>query len=314
MRCTNCGLPLSPARQLTNCPRCGAPLNTLQGAQPQQQPLEQPNWAGGMGGANQPNNLWGQGSAPTPGSFSPFSQASQGGLNANGNSWQGNAPQQSPLSPQRPSSAPTLNKLNPRLLFMVAGLFVLLAAMLLGLVFVIGSHSGGSSPNTASTSLNTSTGKSTPQAAATQAATPTDTSSTPDPNATSTPDANSTPAANGTAYPGQQYIDSAQMAAGIDQTTLQAVNPSTTFKVGSSMYVVFQLHPPSQGGAVCSIWYLGGKQLTTFASAVKPTSHASYTYAIYGSPGQAYVELYWASSKSCSDKVLAQHVDFTVTA
>src|SRR6185437_9834951 len=85
--------------------------------------------------------------------------------------------------------------------------------------------------------------------------------------ASSTPDAGATP--TGTAYPGQQYIDGAQMAMGINKQTLQATNPTTTFKVGSAMYVVFNLHPPTQGGAVCSYWYLGGKQVTSYPFAVK---------------------------------------------
>ena len=307
MRCMNCGLPLSPARTLTNCPRCGASLNALQGAQPQQQ-FEQSGWEGGMGPAGQQNNpnSWGQGMTPAPGSYSPFSQQSQGGLNANGNGWPGDRPQQSPLSPRRPYTPSSLNKMNPRLLFMVAGLFVFLAAMLLGLVFVIGSHSGGSTSSTASTSSHNSSGSTSnnTQATATQAATPTASSATPGASPTDT----------GTAYPGQQYIDGAQMAAGINQQTLQAVNPTTTFKVNSPMYVVFNLHPPSQGGAVCSYWYLGGNQVTSYPFPIKGSSHGSYTYATYGSAGQGYVELYWASTKSCSDKVLAQHVDFTVTA
>lgn len=309
MRCMNCGLPLSPARTLTNCPRCGASLNALQGAQPQQQQFEQPGWEGGVGGTGQPNSLWGQGITPAPGSYSTFPPQNQAGLNANGNGRPGDGLQQSPLSPRRPYAPPTsLSNMKPRQLFMIAGLCVFLAAMLLGLVFVIGSHSNTPSSNTASTNPNNTTGNgSAPQATATQAGT-TPTASD------STPSASASPTDTGTAYPGQQYIDGAQMASGVDQQTLQAINPTTTFKVGSPMYVVFNLHPPSQGGAVCSYWYLGGNQVTSYPFPVKASSHASYTYATYGSAGQGYVELYWASSKSCSDKVLAQHVDFTVTA
>ncbi|HXR66111.1 MAG TPA: hypothetical protein VN729_09310 [Ktedonobacteraceae bacterium] len=305
MRCTNCGLPLSPSRTTTNCPRCGAPLNALQGAQQQQQP-EQSGWEGGMGGASpQPQqSLWGQGNTPVPGSYSPFPQPNQGGLNANRMGGFGDAPQQSPLSPRRPYSPQQNSKITPKLMFIVAGLFVVLAALLLGLVFILGSaNSGNTSPNTASTNTNTAGSHAT---ATTASATPTD--------ASTTPDANASPTASGTAYPGQKYIDGAQMAMGINKQTLQATNPTTTFKAGSEMYVVFNLHPPSQGGAVCSYWYLAGKQVTSYPFAVKAGSHASYTFATYGSAGQAYVELYWASTKSCSDQVLAQHIEFTVTA
>ena len=306
MKCMNCGLPLSPARTLANCPRCGAPLNAVQGAQPQQQ-FERPGWEGGMGGAGQQNNPWGQGNSPVPGSYSPFSPPNQGGFNANRIGGSGDGPQQSPLASGRPFSPSSISKMNPRLLFIVAGLFVFLAAMLLGLVYVLGSsHGGGSAPTTASTSSNSTSTSGNTSATATQAGST--------PTASSSPGASASPTDTGTAYPGQQYIDGAQMAAGVDKQTLQATSPTTTFKVGSSMYVVFKLHPPSQGGAVCSYWYLGGNQVTAYPFPVKATSHGSYTYATYGSAGQGYVELYWASSQSCSDKVLAQHVNFTVTA
>lgn len=300
MRCTNCGLPLSPSRTMTNCPRCGAPLNAFQGAQPQQQQLDQAGWEGGMGGVGQ-QNPWGQGNSPMPNAYSPFPQPNQGGLDANRVS--GGGLQQSPLSPRRPYTPPPKSKTNPRLLFIVAGLFVFLAAMLLGLVYILGSSNSGNSPqnNTANTGQNTPSSQAT--------TTPAGVTPTTD---TTTPDANASP--TGTVYPGQQYIDGAQMAAGVDKTTLQPQNPTTTFTVGSSMYVVFNLHPPSTGGAVCSYWYLGGTQVTSYPFAVKGTSRISYTYAKYGSAGQGYVELYWASDKTCSDKVLAQHVDFTVTA
>ena len=304
MRCMNCGLPLSPSRTMTNCPRCGAALNVLQGApQPQQQQFEQPNWEGSMAGIGK-QNPWEQANGPTPGSYSPFPQQNQGGPNANTTMGApGNGLQQAPFSPRRPYP-PQKNKLNPRLLFIVAGLFIFLAAMLLGLVYVLGSaNSGNSSKSTASTNPNNTTNNGT---AASKGSTPT--------ASTATPNASASPTDTGTTYPGQQYIDGAQMAMGVNKTTLQPQNPTTTFKIGSSMYVVFNLHPPAQGGAVCSYWYLGGNQVTTYPFAVKGSSQASYTFATYGSAGQGYVELYWASSKSCSDKVLAQHVNFTVTA
>lgn len=308
MRCMNCGLPLSPERNMASCPRCGAALNALQGVQQQQQQFEQAGW-GNMGGASQPSP-WGQ--VASPGPYNSFTQAglqNQSGPNAptvaGFNNNPGSGLHQSPLSPRRPYAPPPKNKSNPRLLFMAAGLCVLLAAMLLGLIYMLASSGSGSPPsqNTASTNSGTTT-HSTP---ATQAgASPT--------AADATPTVDSSPTATGTAYPGQQYIDGAQMATGVDKTTLQPQTPTTTFKVGSSMYVVFNLHPPGQGGFVCSYWYLNGNQVISYPLPVKGSSHISYTYATYGSAGSAYVELYWASNKSCSDKILAQHVDFTVSA
>jgi cytoskeletal protein RodZ len=206
------------------------------------------------------------------------------------------------LPPRQPISAKK-NKSNPRVLFIVAGLCILLGAVLLGVIAMIVFSSSGKTTNSANTNGNTpANGGTTPQAVASPSASDTGAS----------PTADASPSASGTPYPGQQYIDSAQMVTS-DPATTPNQQPTTTFKVGSNMYVTFKLHPPSQGGAVCSYWYLGGKQVTSYVSAVKRSSHSSYTYAIYGNPGQAYVELYWASDKSCSGKILAQHVDFTVT-
>jgi len=298
MRCMNCGLPLSPERNLSNCPRCGASLNAMQGAQQQQQ-FEQMGW-GNRGNAPQQTS-WGQ--AASSGFYNAFPQQEQPGQMGSSpafNRGMGSGFQQTPFPPRRPYP-PAKSKGNQRLLFIVAGLCVLLGAMLLGLVAIIGlsgSH-GNASPNTAQTSANTSTQH--------PAASPTTS------DASASPTASDSPTTTGTAYPGQQYIDGAQMAMGVDKQTMQPQQPTTTFKAGSNMYVIFHLHPPSQGGAVCAYWYLNGNQVTSFASAVKGTSHASYTYAIYSNAGPAYVELYWASDKSCSDKMLAQHVDFTVT-
>jgi hypothetical protein len=185
----------------------------------------------------------------------------------------------------------------------VAGLFVIAAGLILGVVAVLAfSGNGGPSPNTASIGTQAPTSVSTPQVATS-------------PTADASPSVSASPAATGTPYPGQQYLDGAQMVVGLPASAQQP-QPTTSFKVGSNMYVVFQLHPPATGGAVCSYWYLNGNPnpVTTFQQAVKAGSRGSYTYAIYGSAGQAYVELYWASDKTCADKMLAQHVDFTVTA
>jgi hypothetical protein len=192
---------------------------------------------------------------------------------------------------------------------MVAALCVVVGALLLMLIFVLGSSGGSNNTPTANTSATqVATTSTTPTAPAAQ--------DTPTPAASATAASDSTPTPDGTVYPGQQYIDGAQMATGVDKSTMQPEQVTTTFPVGSNMYVVFNLHPPSQGGAVCTLWYLTGNPtpVTSYNFNVSGTTHSSYTYATYGSAGQAYVELYWASDKSCTDKILAQHVDFTVTA
>lgn len=313
MRCMNCGLPISPARTLTNCPRCGAPLNSVQGVQQQQ--FEQGGWGNpntGGGGAPQ-NNPWVQVGSTTPQRPS-FQQGIQNQVGiaegrTSGAGFNGSARpgfQESPLTPRHSPYTPPTKQKNSRNLFMVAGLCVIVGAILLVLIVVLGSNSSAHSPNTANTGQTNATSVSTTQAVVTP------TTSTAD----ASPTASASPSPTGTAYPDAQYISDAQMTTGVDSKTMQAQPATTTFTVGSNMYVIFKLHPPSQGGAVCSLWYLNGNAtpITSYSFNVKGTSTQSYTYATYGSPGAAYVELYWASDKSCSDKVLAQHVDFTVTA
>jgi hypothetical protein len=131
--------------------------------------------------------------------------------------------------------------------------------------------------------------------------------------ATIAPTATAIPSQTATVFPGQQYIDNAQMSTSIDSNTLQPTQLTTTFKTGQKIFVSFQVHPSGNTGAVCLIWYLNSKQITTFSLPVNPTSKSSYAYSIYGGAGTSYVEIYWASTTQCTDQVLAQHINFIVT-
>jgi len=117
-----------------------------------------------------------------------------------------------------------------------------------------------------------------------------------------------------TPFPGQRYIDHAQMASRIDPASRQAVQLTTTFKANQNIYVTFQLHPAGQNGAVCLFWYANNRQFATYQLQVVANEQSSYSYATYKGIGSGYVELYWASTTTCTDKILAQHVNFTVTA
>lgn len=307
MRCMNCGLPLSPTRVLSHCPRCGAALNAAQDMG--QQPPNPMGW--GSTGATPPPQPWGQELPPNAyqqpfgqqASFPPNQFGAMPGQSheMSGPTKSGFLPPQSSLAPRRPP-IPTGKK--PSIGLKIALIGLIMATLLLAFIAILGlAGLGKSSPTTAS--INTQ-----PTSATTTQPTPTTA-----PTVSVSPTASAAPSATSTPYPGQQFIDGAQMATGIDKTTRQPIQPTTTFTVGTPMYVTFNLHPPSQGGAVCVLWFLNGKQLITDPLPVPSNSHfgASYAFAIYNNAGPAYVELYWASDKTCSDKVLAQHVDFTVT-
>lgn len=288
MKCTSCGLPLSPSRTATNCPRCGAPTDAASNtAQPpyQQVPWENPGVIGA--GAPPPNYQWAP-NVQSPPAYSPPQPPQSGQM------WTGQGFQ--PVYPAvPPPQIPPPGSRNTRLGFILAGLCILAGALLLIFVYFLAAGSpGGNSSNSATT---------------TSTSTPNLSRSTP----TTAPTATAIPSQTTTTFPGQQYIDNTQMSAAVDKNTLQPTQLTTTFKTGQNIYVSFQVHPNGHAGAVCLIWYLNSKQITSFNLPISATSKYSYAYSIYGGAGLAYVELYWASTNQCTDQVLAQHVNFTVT-
>jgi hypothetical protein len=286
MKCNSCGLPLSPTRTPTNCPRCGTPTDESSSiARPYYQAAYWEN-SGVVDavGTPLPNYQWAQNVQETP-AYSPPPQSGQ--------MWSGQVyqPRYSPSPP--PQFRPPTGSRNTKLAFIVAGLCILTGSLIL--IFVYFSATGLHGDNSSNSTTTSSTGTanvSTPITAPTVTAIPSQTVTT---------------------YPGQQYIDNAQMSAAIDPNTLHPSQLTTTFKTGQKMYVSFQVHPNGHSGAVCLIWYLNSKPVTNFNLPINTTSKYSYAYSIYGASGSAYVELYWASSTKCTDQVLAQHIDFTVT-
>lgn len=291
MRCTSCGFPLSPFSTATSCPRCGTLTNTSQKAAstPAQPQYQQVNW-GTEGvvdtGAQTPppSYQWAQ-NVQGPPTNSPPLQSGQMWLP--GQVSQSEYPAGSP-----PQFTPQPASRNTKFGFVVAGLCILAGGLILIFVYFLALGLPGNN------SSNTATTNSTPIA-----------TSTP----TTAPTATAIPSTTVPVYPGQQYINHAQMTAAVDPNSMQPTQPTTTFKTGQKIYVSFQLHPPGHNGAFCVIWYLNSKQIANFSLPVSATSTYSYAYSVYGGTGAAYVELYWASTIQCTDQVLAQHVDFTVT-
>jgi hypothetical protein len=176
--------------------------------------------------------------------------------------------------------------------FILAGLCVIMGGLIL--VFVYFMALGLPPINTTSASMGTPTVTRSAVASATTVPSPT---VLPSPSV----------------FPGQQYIDNAQLASMVNINTAQPLQTTTRFKVNQRIYVTFNIHPNGKSGAVCLLWYLNSRILTQYPFAVTAAANAGYSYAIYGAAGQGYVEIYWASSTTCSDKILAQHVNFTVT-
>lgn len=292
MKCTACGLPLSPSRNNESCPRCGTPFTAGTKSTASPVNFEPTSWGGNPGspmsvGSPPQNGQWGQqveqsSAFQPPMILTPMPQPGQMWIaGQNGNQGTGSQP---------PSRRPPRNS---RMGFIVAGLFVLTGGILLVIVYFMATGLSGNTSTTGNTSTPTST-----HAVSSPAITPSPASS-PSPTATS--------------YPGQQYINNAQMSS-VQPSASQPAQPTTTFKVNQKLYAVFNINSGGKSGAVCLIWYFNGKMSFKYAFAVGAHTTSSFAYATYGTPGSAYVELYWASSIACTDQVLAQHADFTITA
>lgn len=115
-------------------------------------------------------------------------------------------------------------------------------------------------------------------------------------------------------FPGAQYITNARMANEINESTGQATQYATNFTVNHRIYVTFALNTGIQGGAVCLIWYMNSQYISQYAFPVgRNQLYNSYSYNSMSSAGAGYVEIYWASTVACTDKLLAEHVTFTVS-
>lgn len=342
MKCTQCGLPLSPHNTPTVCPRCHATTQAGQAgsrlALTQTPPPFHPhNMSQRDGFAGTPVPV--QTSSPTSSSPQwnsgtqhnqfPFPPVIQQSFPSSGQLWNsappltpGAIPTPFPTSPPTPvpfeALAPTPNNpymaprtpgvmytpptppLRPRQQsnrgFFIAGFCVITGGLMLILVYILGL---GLPPTTATTSL-----VGTPNV--TKSILPSPTTVVQKPTVQPTPTTN--------AFPGQQYINNPQMASAVNINTAQPIQTTTIFHANQKIYVTFNLQPNGKNGAVCLYWYLNNHSITQYPFAVPSTARAAYSYAIYGSKGAAYVEIYWASTTSCSDRLLAQHVTFTVTA
>ncbi|MBE3558333.1 MAG: hypothetical protein IMW89_03805 [Ktedonobacteraceae bacterium] len=180
-----------------------------------------------------------------------------------------------------------------RLRFGIAMLCVLAGGLLLLFVFFMSLGLHQSSQVT-----NVQTGKSTPVLKTTSAPV-SPVSQSPTPAASPTP-----------VYPGQQYIDNAQMASEVRNG--RPAQLATTFKPGQQIFVTFSIHSGGRAGAYCLLWYLNNKQISHYEHVIDPAASWGYSWAYIAGTGPAYVEIYWASTVACTDKILAQHVDFTV--
>jgi hypothetical protein len=130
----------------------------------------------------------------------------------------------------------------------------------------------------------------------------------PSPVPSSTPALSPTPT-----YPAQQYVDTVQMASAVNTRTAQPMTPATTFKVKQQIFVTFMVHPGGHAGAVCLRWFLNNQYYSHYEFPVGAMTQPAYSYTFAGVPGPGYVQIYWASTAACVDRLLARQADFMVT-
>jgi hypothetical protein len=115
-------------------------------------------------------------------------------------------------------------------------------------------------------------------------------------------------------FPGAQYITNAQMASAVDKVTGQATQYTTNFSTNQRMYVTFAINAGQQGGAVCFRWYMNNQYISHYEFPVaKGQLYNSYSYNSMSNPGTGYVEVYWAATVACTDRLLAARATFTVS-
>jgi len=190
------------------------------------------------------------------------------------------------------------SKLTPRFGFTISGAFILTGMLLLIFVFLMSL----SLPSPSFTS-SSQTAPLTPTTMNTQ--------KTPGARETAAPDPTTSPTAG--AFSAQQFIDNAQTASAVNTSTATAIKVAISFKVHQQIYVTFAVHA-NQSGMVCLMWFLNGKQFDHYEFAMASVSTSAYSYTTASTPGTGYIQIYWATRPDCSDKELAQQVNFTVTA
>lgn len=353
MRCSGCGFPLSPARtNCPRCgttvggkggqsDQYNNPVEVLSASQ------GGPGSLGGPGNMETPQPQWGgQPSAPTwdeqgqipfaqPANNNVFEQTPFPGMTPpppgdpalaqNFQMWSPTSP--APVEPPRTATSatnwshtpspqpqseagafphpPQRTPLNPnkrtiRFGFTVSGLCILTGGLILIFVYMMSLSLPPSSSTQLSSQSNQGQNTTTPVAVK-----PTEAPSPTVADATSTSTAGS--------FPGQQYIGNAQTASAINTTAAVPTSVTSQFKTNQKIYITFTAHG-GQSGTVCLLWFINNQQFDNYEFQVDANSTPAYSYTSTGTPGTGYVQVYWATQPTCADKLLAQQVNFTVSA
>lgn len=313
MRCSRCDMPVSSTA--TSCPRCGAAVAVIAGGFKRQEELpfafvqtpsdqRQQNNPGFVGAAIDVapmQHKWGfqaKDAQETP--FATTSVPPMTSLTPGPGDAQPSSSIPEALAFSTPPPLPKAGHRSAGIGFGLAGLCTIVACLLLLFVYVMAQ----TLPQSSNDSSARVAGGSSLVAQNTPVIDLSPTATTPIASPTAT-------------YPGQQYISNAQTAITINVATGQPTLPTTTFKVGQKIYITFDVHPAGHTGAICLLWFINATQFASYPFALDTTNTTSaYSYAATRNAGPGYIEIYWENAPSCIDpnKILGDHVDFTVTA
>jgi hypothetical protein len=302
MRCTECGMPLSPSR--TQCPRCGAPkhpagkvrLSPHQSPAPTVQPVFppiDPNHSY-VAQPEQTTTAWNDAtigreieqeyipSTPPPAFQQPtdiFNRSTQVNL----------ATKNIPPRHRQPRT---------RLGFTVAGMCFISGTLLMLLVYIMAQ----SLPQNTATAMQAAP-VSTPQSQPTASASPT--------NVTPTP---VVPTPTPTSTNNQAYISNIQLASAVNTATGEPLTETTVFHVGQPVYVTVTLNQSAYNGAICLNWSVNNSAIpySTLIGNSGMAQTNAYFYFKPSATGQGQVDVSWASSTACTDEAQTQQEAFTV--
>lgn len=344
MKCAQCGLPLSPSR--ANCPRCGAPAGKASGKIRLTRDISpvppHVNLPADINTLNETPPVWPTLAAPAPPPSEPITEQQPFPV-AEGGFFPSTAafvlPQQddavqaqnqpsipitpTPSAPSVPSTPsepyytpspwakPTFppdgaalrRQPKTRLGITIAAMCFTAGIIIMIFVFIMAQSL---SPDNLKSSTST-----TSKPKITSVQTPTPVLSTPT-SIQATPTLTSTATAN-------QYISNVNLASSVDTSTGQPLQTATEFHASQSIYVTMTIQQAAYNGAVCLDWSVNN-QAYPYANSATPsgatylTQTNAYFYYKPGTVGSGNVQVSWASSTACTDKVLIQTLNFTVIA
>ena len=115
----------------------------------------------------------------------------------------------------------------------------------------------------------------------------------------------------------QLYIDQTNLASAVDTHTGQPLQLTNTFHVGQPVYVTMAIHQAAYSGTICLNWLLN-QQGYPYSSTASPGGAtnldqiSAYFFYKPGAAGTGSVDISWSSSATCTNTMPIKRLSFTV--